>query len=123
MLSQAAYDLELAGNRKDLNFIDTYNNEFLHKLKTLLGKIDHFLNETATDPYLDQDTLKSALAELNAALESFDVSAMNRLVNSLQNMTKGTDANAFVRTVSNSILMGEYDEASRLIERFIRERL
>ena len=119
VLSRDAYDLEMAGHRKDLSFINMHNNDFLQRLKTLLDNVDSLRSEDVTDAKIDMDALKATLTELSTALDAFDAGKMNRIPSLLLNMTKGTDLSAFAMELSDNILMGEYDNASALIERFI----
>ena len=104
-----------------MDFIKTHNGEFLRALITILNNIHPSLHEAVIEPDFDPDALKTAFTELKTALDALDAGTMNRVVNRLLEMTKGTEFNAGAGKVSYHILMSEYDEASKLIETLTNE--
>ena len=44
-ISQKAYDLELAANNNDLDYIKSHNDAFIDSLTTLVGEVEGFLDK------------------------------------------------------------------------------
>jgi HPt (histidine-containing phosphotransfer) domain-containing protein len=120
-LSEAAKALEMAGEKKDLDFIEAYNAMFLIDLKSLLGKINDAVSihknaaKEKSKP-LNIELLKSELTMLKIALDVFDAGAINKIVNNLQDMTLPEDIENAVEEISSRILVAEYDRATELID-------
>jgi HPt (histidine-containing phosphotransfer) domain-containing protein len=127
ILSQDAYDLEMAEGQGNTAFIEANNEHFLLKLEQLLDNIKNALSKYDANikdaPITVTAQLKAALADLKSALEDFDADAMNKIVDNLMNLTQGTEINTAIRKISDNILMCEYDEAATLLDQFLREML
>ena len=134
-LSAAAYDLEMAGLRRDMPFIITHNEKFLTELNTLITGVSAALEansaalaansaaNAALGDYgddlqqepLDAERLVAELAKLRIALEDMTAGAIDR---SLANLTAAarTEADrAAVKKISKHILMGEYEDAIAMV--------
>ena len=59
----------------------------------------------------DLTELKTLLAKLKLALETFDAGTMKNTMDTLFNLSLADDVEALVQNISNNILMAEYDEA------------
>ena len=111
-LSEAAKALELAGKANDLAYIGKHTPEFIRDMEKLLANIDRGLKNIGLEKsQVDRALLKSGLSELIATLAELDAGAMNSVLDSLLQLTRGTDVGAVIESISDSILMGEYDEA------------
>jgi CheY-like chemotaxis protein len=123
-LSQAARDLEAAGEKTDLGFIKAHTPVLLESLELLLKNILDALsahnNKTGDEKNdsgsIDANTLKNKLAELKAAVEILDAGTMNNTVDDLLELKLSENISAAVKSISKCILMGEYNKALTLIE-------
>ena len=121
-LSEAAKALEEAGEREDLTYIETHNDDFIKSLETLLDNINNELKAIKTEKSpVDPETIKSKLAELKSALHALDPSVIFKTVESLSQLTQGSKIYVVIRKISDNILMSEYDEAVALIETLMRD--
>jgi len=125
-LFENATELELAGDRKDLVYIETHNAKFLADLESLLEKIKRCLSAQSKikremKAFLDPEIFKSELIKLKMALNKMDGSAINEAVDHLKKSAPSNDAAAAIRSISNNILLAEYDEAKALIDSLLRE--
>ena len=120
-LSEAAKELEMAGVRNDLSFIGEHNASLVMGLESLLNKIKNAVSqakETAGKnraPY-SKETLKAELEKLKTALDVLDAGTINNTIDSLRNAAYPDDIAAVIESLSEKILIGEYDEASELIK-------
>jgi len=127
MLSESAKALELAGERKDMTFIEKNNTEFLTALETLLGKINDCLQvqteiiKEGGDESVNAEMFKSELGRLKTAIDVMDGGAMTEAVNNLQKLAYTEKFAAVIRSILNNILLAEYDEVEALIDSLIRE--
>jgi len=123
-ISKTAYDLEMAGLRKESAYIKTNNEPFLSALELLLDNINKALTlRSATGANaisLDERQLKTILVELKTALESMDIETINRNVDILSNISSGYDGKFVVRKMLKLILAFEYDEAAALIDTLLQ---
>ena len=126
-LSMAAKDLETAGRRTDMNFIETHSAGFLASLELLLNNISGILpaqsagNRVEEEDFKDADVLKSKLAVLKKALGVLDVDAINSTVNELLELRLPGEISAALRGISRNILISEFDEALALVENLLQE--
>ena len=125
-LSLAAKELEAAGERKDLAFIETHNEEFLQELKYLLNRIKDTLvlyrrNRERTKTGPDRDLLKHELIRLKTALDVLDAGTINEAMENLRNFAGNGEIGEVIKKVSNNILIAEYNDAAALIEKALRE--
>jgi HPt (histidine-containing phosphotransfer) domain-containing protein len=123
-LSETARLLEMAGKQEDLAYIQTNNDAFITDLKALLHNINTFLSEEADidqEHVMNKDSLKNELFRLKAALESFDFTEINHIVNSLQEFTQAADVGEAVNAILQSKLVGDYDETAALVESLLQE--
>jgi PAS domain S-box-containing protein len=118
-LAEAAKTLEAAGERKDLDYIESRMPQFLSDLRSLLNSINEELEkhrENRSQESYNIELLKLELEELKTALEVLDAGKINRTIQGLQKRTLGDDVGIAVNNISDKILMGEYEEAVELIE-------
>jgi len=119
-LSEAAYDLELAGTRGDFDFIRSNTDITLQMLKELLNNINYILTSlglTCEKPVnsLDAAQYKATLESLSSALEVMDFSNINRSIDLLLSSTQSEKDKSKIRDISKHVLMFEYDDALTLI--------
>ncbi|MCL2319695.1 MAG: ATP-binding protein [Treponema sp.] len=120
-LSKMAYDLEMAGERGDMAFINAQNPVFLQALESLLRSINCVISQVKTEAVLEPAALKPKLTELKTALSTLDAGTMNSLVESLLKQTRATNAYAPITQIADKILISEYDEAAALIESLMQD--
>ena len=120
-LSESAEALEIAGKQGDLDYITKQTPGFVRDLKTLLNNFDYgFKDIKQVGAAFDFDALKLLLEGMKSALDSFDAGAMNRIINSLLELTRGNNISIAISKIADSVLMGEYDEAAELVEELMR---
>jgi CheY-like chemotaxis protein len=122
-LSNFAKELEDAGKRADSAFVELNNAKFLGNLKTLLDDIGQVLasNMEGKQGPVDLGLLKSELGKLEGALKVLDFDAMNKASDDLQKFAQADEVGASVEKILQSVLIGEYDEATLTIDNLLKE--
>ena len=125
-LSEEAKVLELAGDRKDLIFIEKNNDTFLKNLKSLLDNINAALSGLSGSPEegkepINTDALKSELVMLKTAITDFDAGVINGTIERLRKFTQPEAVALVIKSISDNILIAEYDKAIALIETLLQE--
>jgi len=110
-ISEAAKELEAAGNRGDVEYIGLHTAKFLTDLKLLLDNISMRLGERQYKKNLNIEIL----VKLKKSLETMDPNDIN-VINESMNELQGV---AQVEDVLQNILVGNYDEAIMEIEKII----
>ena len=122
-LSEAAYNLEMAGRRGDIGFIKTNNDHFLTMLERLLDSIDNKLISHGascdTSEHVENELINSELTKLKNALGNMNAGEINRTIDSLMSFTCANEIKNVIRKISQHISMVEYEEADSLIESLI----
>ncbi|MCL2139852.1 MAG: response regulator, partial [Treponema sp.] len=117
-LSGAARILEIAGTKRDLNFVLANNSIFIANLEALLFKINEFLAikaEESKNIVLDRELLNAGLSGLKTALVSFDSAEIKKAVSVLREFSHAADVGPAVENILRNVLTGDYDEAVELI--------
>jgi CheY-like chemotaxis protein len=114
-LSDLAEELEAAGEREDIVFIQTHNGKLLSSLESLIGNISGYLNLSKQQKPTDTVLLKTGLARLRDAIERVNPRAIKTAVEEIQPFTKTADVGGVVENILMHTLVGEYDEAISLI--------
>jgi CheY-like chemotaxis protein len=123
-LSEAAYNLEMAGQRGDLGFIKSNNDHFLTMLEQLLSSIDNALSSLDINNNkagsFDSEQFKIELAKLESALANMDLEAINHIVDRLLALAQPGHVKNAVKNISKHILLFEYEEANALIKSLLQ---
>ena len=124
--SEIAYSLEMAGERKDWEFIESNNPILIADLETMLGNIINALtvfkkNKDDEGSVFDIDLVKEKLLELNTALENLQAGLINKTTDELLKITRTHQSGADVEIVCELILVGEYDEAAKYIGNILKD--
>jgi len=120
-LSAKAKALEFAGKRKDADFINSNNAQFLMNLKTLLNSLGKTLSlNDGYETSVNFELLKSELSRLKEALESLESAAIDNMVNSLQEFSQADGVGSSIESILQSILIGGYDEAISKIDTLLK---
>jgi CheY-like chemotaxis protein len=125
-LSAAAKELETAGTREDLAYIEAHNVKFINDLESLLNIISNALSEykrtnDAGITEVNKETLKSDLLKLKTALEDLDAGTINNTIDNLRNSGYPNKISIALEYISEKILIGEYEEAVELIQALLKE--
>ena len=127
-LSDMALELEAAGQRSDLFYIEAYNETFLSSLEFLITGIKTALplRRGYSDSVLSEDTqiapqFSTELAYLKVALSGLSIRAVDNSIDALMKAAQTDREKAAAKTLSKHVLMGEYDEAAELISRLLSE--
>ena len=115
-LSESAKALEAAGKIKDLSYINSHNPVLIKDLKILLNDIYIALNGDKYKTVFNAEIFKDNLTALSAAIADLNSSAMYHITEKLMEMSYEESINTIIEKISDYILMGEYDQASALIE-------
>jgi len=122
-LSESAKALELAGKQKNVTFISSNNAQFLMNLEAILNSLENVLskgNDDGQRTFVDIELLRSELNRLREALESLDSVTIDDMVDSLQGFVKVRGIGSGIENISQSILIGEYNEAVSRIDTLLR---
>jgi HPt (histidine-containing phosphotransfer) domain-containing protein len=129
-VSGMAKMLEIAGRQINTEYINAWNGVLIKSLDDLLCGIKKAL--AVHDPFFQnnfQNNISSAsrgeLAEgLNAlkdALGEMDAGVINKTVGSLERLSPSDSVLSVLKSISNNILLAEYDEALELIDSLLSE--
>ena len=118
-LSDAARDLEAAGNSGDIGYIERYNENFLGTLAKLVDDIRNLLSAEEPDSRSDREAFAEALDKLKLALEAMDARAIKALGDILRETAPKEHVEA-VKGMMRCILLSEYDEAVNAIEAMLQ---
>ena len=126
MLSTDAKALETAGKSNNLTYIKSHNPRFLMDLETLLRGIGKALDKLNRQDEVESgglasEELRSELVKLKAALDGFDSASIDEAANALQKYTHHKDFGAAAKSISQNVLIGEYDEAVTQIDELLKE--
>ena len=125
-LSEAAKALEAAGNRSDMAYIKKNNNKFIKNMLEQTQKIETAVTEYKSgrkeeaEP-LDREFMRGELIKLKAALGELDAGITNEIIENLRKFTQGEDIDSVIQSISDNILIAEYDEAIAIIDRVLQE--
>ncbi|MCL2232420.1 MAG: ATP-binding protein [Treponema sp.] len=122
-LSEDAKILEDAGRNRDMNFIAKHNSSFVDSLKKVLANIDEVVS-TATAKLISGKTLnveemKSHLVKLKAALETFNMQAMDEASLELQNFIHFPGTGKALSDILQNAFAGEYEQAVLQIQELL----
>jgi len=126
VISDDAKVLEEAGEQNDIDYIRSHIDNFVQDLELLLRNINNQLvvNEknigTGNNDF-DMVQFKSELTKLKDALNSLDAGVVNNTIDKLRLLTQADDVGILVQSISEKILVCEYDEAVALIETLLKE--
>jgi HPt (histidine-containing phosphotransfer) domain-containing protein len=119
-LFEAAYALEMAGQRGDTEYIKVNNDRFITDLEHVLKNIDAALAPSGangdTRGLMLSDQNRDHLIGLKSALGRFDFEGINKTVNTLLATVHSEDLKTAIRNISKHILIFEYNEAEDLID-------
>ena len=124
-LSAAAKTLEIAAMQGNITFIKERNMQFLMDSEMLLANINMVLTEERGDERkttIDIESLKAKLYNLRAAIDAFDSVAINKAVGSLRELKYTPDASADIGIILQSILIGDYDQATESIDSLLERK-
>ena len=114
-LSQEAEKLETAGTAHDTKFIIQNHNNFVKNLKTMLENIGSVIGMNAETPQsiaIDKAIMISKLAELKAALENFDVDAIDKVSKVLRDFNHHPDVGDAIKEMLHNAFVGKYKQAT-----------
>ena len=125
-LSAAAKKLEIASEHGDLEYIEKHNAVFLLSLESMLNSIHDAIqkkqeNRKDVAESLNTEAFHSVLVQLKTALEAFDARAISQTVDDLRSLAQTEDIGATINSISESILLVEYDEAIALTEALLQK--
>jgi len=121
-LSESAKALEFAGKQKDTAFIASNNAQFLINFEAILSDIGKILaNGKEIEKNVDFELLICELNGLKKALESFDSTAIDNIVDGLREFSQADGVGESIENILRSILIGEYDGAESIINNLLIE--
>ncbi|GHV41676.1 hypothetical protein AGMMS49546_18090 [Spirochaetia bacterium] len=111
-LSKAAAELEKAGNAGDRGLIAEKLPGFCGELKGLTERIGLALNTGTAGSGESVDQYLPLFTELSGALEQEDIRTIRRILTELEGKSFDAKTKEILNTVSNDILMSEFEEAA-----------
>ena len=125
VLSEKARALEAAGGRNDREYISANNEVFIQELKELVklikAELTSYWNRKGKNEPLDRELLKAELAKLKKALDMLDAGEINKVIENIRKFTQGEEIDSSIQSISDNILIAEYDEAIATIDRILKE--
>jgi len=121
-LSEEAKILEAAGIKQDLDFIVKNNDGFMGGLEKLLANIGDVVKANTEKPgseTFDGEALKSLLAKLKAALENFDMIAIDEASSELQDFTNFADVGETLTGILQNAFVAKYEQAAAQTEELL----
>ena len=121
-ISKFADILEEAGHEKNIDFIVDNTGKFLSGLETLLENISPLfstLDDINSNEHIDLGPLSDLLKSLKDAMTDYDIETVNELSDSLHKYTSVPEIGEDIDKILRDVMIGEYDEAAELIDRFI----
>jgi len=122
-LSMAAQKLEEAGRVKNFNEIFSNTKDFLDKLTAVIKEIKSRITENETDADNEDAIafLNEKLVFIKEACAIYDKKTVKKLLNDLKERIWSHDTNELLDSISGLILHSEFDEASALLEKNIKQ--
>ena len=121
-LSQMASDLEAAGKRGDLPFIERNTGKFLADLESFSVKLRDALTPSETVECHDNGKLFIELAKLDRAIEKISPTEIRTSIEALSPFAAAEGIGKNVEKILDNVLTGDYDEATRIIGLMLREQ-
>jgi len=121
-LSEEAKKLETAGIKQDYDFIKKNHESFLDGLEKLIANIDEVISTAAEKTgkkALDIDVMKDRLAKLKAALENYDVTAIDEASLELRDFTQLSGSGETISAILQNAFVGRYKYAARQIDELL----
>jgi hypothetical protein len=98
--------------------IETHNAAFISDLESLNDRICNTLLDrnkgAGKDESTDMETINAALGKLKTALEILDIGTINSTIDILQTYTLPESIASVAESISDNILIAEYDKALEL---------
>jgi CheY-like chemotaxis protein len=122
-LSETASLLEEAGNAGDSAAIARLNQPFLAALEAQTKRINGFLSvlreNDADNGAFETASLKEGLLELREAIQLMDAETIFRISKNLRKLSQNPKFGGMTQEITDSILVGDYEEAAASINRLI----
>ena len=125
-LSKDARELEAAGNSNNTAYLEAHTAEFLADLKKLVNDIHLSLPAKKEkidngQPAMDTNVFRAELSTLKTAIDKMDFTAIDNAIKKLENTALDNDMSSAIHTISDCILMCDYDEAAKSIDKLLQE--
>jgi PAS domain S-box-containing protein len=124
-LSETAKILEEAGNAGDNTAVTRQGPAFIAALEALTARINGVLflrrGNAADQEAFDTALLKQELLELREAIKTMDADTISRISKNFRKLPPNAKIGGMTREISDSILMGDYEEAVALINRLVAQ--
>jgi len=116
-VSKEAENLENAGDRRYMEFIRKHHGRFAENLTRLLSDINRAMAsmETPDDTDYDDGDIFPELAELKAALEKYDIAAIDTISDNLQPLTRHPTHGEAIGEILRLAFISKYNEAGELL--------
>jgi len=123
-LSAYAKSLELAGSKKDLDYINDNIPVFLSTFEQFLFKIGEALEMEDLDSkkeFVETPKLVWHLEELRDAFADLDMKAISEITEILHESQHDAETDEYLRRILDKKLVGDYDEAVEIIEELLEK--
>jgi len=126
VLSEAAKDLEMAGDNKDPDYIEKHITRFISDLEQLSENINNAIelyrkdNVQNSNDY-DINFIKIKLIELKDALGNLDAENINKIIDYLRTLSLPDKISEALQALADKILFGDYDDAISLIAELLEQ--
>jgi len=116
-VSKEAENLESAGDRRYVEFIRKHHGDFVDSLSRLISDIDETITdiEKPSGAAPSGETVFNELAELKAAIEKFDITAIDKISENMQNSVHHPTYGEAVSKILRLTFISKYKQAETLI--------
>jgi HPt (histidine-containing phosphotransfer) domain-containing protein len=123
-ISKEAENLENAGDRRYVEFIRKHHDRFAADLARLISDVKSAVAklEKPSNVVCDDNTLFSGLAELKTALEAYEVSAIDRISENMQDLIHHPTYGEAVSEILRLTFISKYKQAGVLLNSILENR-
>ncbi len=118
-LSEAAKDLEDAGNREDLDFIRSHSEKLLARYREFLTKLDRLKEQDETDTSKEEipgEELKEAYKALSEVVPMMDYDAVEMILGQLNAYRLPEEDTARIREMKEALQLFDWEKLGELVE-------
>jgi len=113
-------------DKKNMSFINNNNNKLLSDLEKIIANISDALKTYKHDEQngsIDKILLNTELSKLKTALDDVNPAAINDAVKNLQQFVQSPEIGEAVDSILRYTLVGEYDEATSVINTLLQDEI
>ncbi len=118
-LSELCQQLEDAGNREDLEFIEANNERLLLLYRSYIMRLERLGNSTGEDrdlPPISEDVLKDAYEALTEFVGQMDYDGVDMVLGQLKEYSLTGDDDVKIKALGKALKVFDWDEMEKILE-------